>query len=64
MELARIDFVDLESGSAAFLVIRRAPDGIALGFAVEANGDLDLAVSGADAQRLGEALIQTSQVAR
>lgn len=35
-------FHDRESVSAAFLDIRQLEDGLAIGFGVETNGDLDL----------------------
>jgi hypothetical protein len=50
-------FVDLESSSAAFIDIRRMDDGLAIGFGVEANGDLDLYVSDADARKIADAIL-------
>jgi len=50
-------FVDLESSSAAFIHIRQMDNGVAIGFGVEANGDLDLFVSDIDARRIAEAIL-------
>jgi hypothetical protein len=52
----RIDFHDDETDSAAFMVVRRLERGISIGFGVERNGDLDLAVSLGDGQRIADAL--------
>jgi hypothetical protein len=57
MESTTLRVRDLETSSDAILVIRRTQGGLALGFAVEANGDLDLRVSAADARRLAEAIV-------
>ena len=57
MEPKTVEFTDLETGSDAQLIVRRADGSLALGFTVEANGDLDLSVSPSDARRLAEAII-------
>jgi hypothetical protein len=58
MNIDEVDFFDHESGSPAFMHLRRSTaGGIAIGFAITGNGDLDLAVTLADARRLGERLI-------
>jgi hypothetical protein len=56
----RVDFHDLGTSSAGFMILRNSPDGLAIGFGIEADGDLDLFVSRADAKRLGNALIQAA----
>ena len=58
MNIDEVDFFDHESDSPAFMHLRKSTaGGIAIGFAVTGNGDLDLAVTLADARRLGERLI-------
>jgi hypothetical protein len=55
-----ISFQDLNSGSEAFLFLRRTDDGLALGFAVETDGDLDLTISVVDALRIGTAIVEAA----
>jgi len=54
----RVDFLDRGSGSSAFMYLRPSETGLSIGFGVEKDGDLDLAVSWEDAERLGKALLQ------
>jgi hypothetical protein len=53
----RLDFRDLDTDSLAFVVIRPMDDSVAVGFGLEANGDLDLLVSREDARRIGQAFL-------
>lgn len=58
MNIDEVDFFDQETKSSAFMYLRKSSGGgISIGFTVTANGDLDLAVTVEDAQRLGERLI-------
>lgn len=57
MDPPALAFRDLNTGSSAHLMIRFVDDGLALGLAVEANGDLDVTLSTEDARRLGEAIL-------
>jgi hypothetical protein len=56
----RIDFQDLGTNSAAFLYLRPLDRGVALGWGIEADGDLDVVVSSEDARRLAQALLRAA----
>lgn len=57
MDPPAVAFRDLETDSSARLMIRFVDGGLALGLAVEANGDLDIVVSREDARRLAGAIL-------
>jgi hypothetical protein len=55
--MERLDFHDLSTDSSAFMAVRVVDGTIAIGFGIESDGDLDLAVSQEDARRIGQALL-------
>jgi hypothetical protein len=58
VNIDEIDFFDQESGSPAFMHLRRTDTGrISIGFTVTRGSDLDLTVILDDARRLGERLV-------
>lgn len=60
---AHVEFEDMDSGSPAFVTIRTIGRTVVIGLGVEANGDLDLVVSGDAAQRIAAALADAAEAA-
>ena len=54
--MATLQLTDLETASAAVVVVRRSDGGVALGFGIESNGDLELVLSDVDARRLADTI--------
>jgi hypothetical protein len=64
MNIDEVDFFDEESGSPAFMHLKKAEGGgISIGFDIPRNGGLDLSVRIADARRLGERLMSAANEA-
>ena len=57
MESSAVSFVDQNTSSTAFIYLRRFDDVLAMGLAIEVDGDLDLTVTHDDAQRIAAAII-------
>ena len=54
--MATLQLTDLETESNVVIVVRRIDGGVVLGFGIENNGDLDLALSDVDARRLTDTI--------
>ena len=61
MASERVEFHDLETSSLGFMILRQVTEGLAIGFGIESDGDLDLVVSNADARRLADAMTRAVQ---
>lgn len=59
-EIATLAFIDRGSGDNAGAVVRVVDKIVALGFWIEHNGDLDIAMDGEAATRLAAALIDAA----
>ena len=60
MNIDEVDFFDIESGSPAFMHLKKSDGGISIGFDVLRKGDLGMSVSIDDARRLGERLMSAA----
>ena len=63
-DVATIDFVDIDSGSEAFVMIRASPDVVVLSFSIKVDGDLLVAMNHSDLERLLEALQLAATIAK
>ena len=58
--MQHLDFHDLGTDSSAFVAIRVDGDTVKIGFGIEMDGDLDVAVTREDARRIGQALLDAA----
>lgn len=59
-----VNFVDIDSGSDAFAIVKASPDLVILSFSIEVDGDTLVAMNYADFERLLAAMRAAAEVAR
>jgi len=62
-QVATVDFVDIDSGSDAFVAIRASSDVVVLSISIRVDGDLLVAMNYSDFERLLEALHLAATIA-